>query len=84
MIMKACSGLWPTSQSTSIITLCLMAQTCLNRPATAQRARRGYLLLTLLHQDDSTLINHRRMFTEYQKCLHCTGQNIPRATLSLQ
>lgn len=34
IFIKVHSGLWPTSKSTIIITLCLMTQTCFNRPST--------------------------------------------------
>lgn len=34
IFIKVRSGLWPISKSTIIITLCLMTQTCFNRPST--------------------------------------------------
>ena len=53
---------WPLAnlQEHIIITLCLVTRTCLNRPGTTETAGCGYLLRTLLHQNDSTLINHRK------------------------
>lgn len=77
---------WPLANLREhiIITLCLMTRTCLNRLGTTETARCGYLLGMLLHQDDSTLINHRKILTKHQKCVCCReGQNIPKATLNL-
>lgn len=83
MCIKVCSGFWATSQRTVLITACLMTQACFNRPGTAQVAGRGHLRLPP-HQDDSPPVNDRKIRTKHQKCVCCTGQNIPRATLSLR
>lgn len=70
------SGLWTASQSDTIIILSLMAQT-----NTARITRRGYLLLSLPHQHDSSLSNCWRMPMSTKNCICGRGQNISERCL---